>query len=88
MGGRREGGSVRVMAKQYNSAEPRCRLSGKFASTPELQKLQRDSNDANLGVIRAAVSRSYTVVPCLTSSDTPGCVHGVCTCSHLINLDV
>ncbi|CAK9084248.1 Kinase D-interacting substrate of 220 kDa [Durusdinium trenchii] len=47
-------------------------MSGNFEKKPELQKVQRESNDASLGVIRAAVSRSYTVEwrP-LHQSDTP-----------------
>ena len=37
-------------------------VQGNFEKKPELQKVQRESKDASLGVIRAAVSRSYTVV--------------------------
>jgi hypothetical protein len=35
--------------------------AGNFGKKPELYKVQRESNDKNLGILRAAVSRSYTV---------------------------
>ncbi|OLQ01730.1 Ankyrin-3 [Symbiodinium microadriaticum] len=44
-------------------------MTGKFNNTAEYRKLQRDSNvpglqlrDSNLGIVRAAVSKSFTVV--------------------------
>lgn len=36
-------------------------MTGKFNNTAEYRKLQRDSNDSNLGIVRAAVSKSFTV---------------------------
>lgn len=36
-------------------------MTGNFGKKSELYKVQRESNDKNLGILRAAVSRSYTV---------------------------
>ena len=41
--------------------------TGNFKGQEELAQRQRRSNDDHLGIIRAAVSRSYTVAPPATS---------------------